>query len=344
MIVFETDADGLAHLSERDIPEIGPGEALVKTAACGICTSDTLGWYLKKKSPIVLGHEPAGTIVEMGSGVSPFHCGDRVFVHHHAPCLACEFCRRGRYVLCPQWRQTRLVPGGMAEFFRVPAANLSRDTLLIPPELPMEAGCLVEPFGTVVKAFARGRFSSGMSVLVIGLGVMGQMAVMLARVMGASKVFGADRVPERLQFAKRFGADALVDISHQSPREEILRWTEGRGVDFVFVGPGTLAAMEEGLACAGPGSTVLFFTMAAPGQMLAVEPYRLYFNEIDLVSSYSCGPEDTREALRLLTRESLPWRDLITHRFPITEAPAAFTKVQEARDALKVIVEFGPAA
>jgi len=340
VIVFGTDDRGEPALSERDVPEIGQGEALVKIAACGICTSDTLDWYLKKKSPVVIGHEPAGTIVGLGNGVSHLSLGDRVFVHHHAPCLACRFCRRGRYVLCETWKRTRLDPGGMAEYVRVPETNLSRDTLKIPDTVPIEAGCLVEPLATVMKAFSRGRFTPGMSVLVIGLGVMGQIAVALARQLGAGRVFGADRVRERLDYATRFGADEVIDVNRGPAAAVVALKTGGHGVDFVFVGPGSVAAMEEGIACAGAGASVVFFTMAEPGERLTIEPNVLYFREVDLIPSYSCGPEDTREALTLISETGFPWRDLITHRFPIAEAPAAFKKVRQATDALKVIVEF----
>jgi L-iditol 2-dehydrogenase len=342
--VFATDADGNLGLDERAVPAIGPGEALVRVAACGICTSDTLDWYRKKKSPFVLGHEPAGTIAVVGAGVVDFTPGDRVFVHHHAPCLACRFCRRGRYVLCETWKKTRLDPGGMAPFVRVPETNLTRDTLKLPEDLSIEAGCLIEPLATVIKAFSRGRFVPGMSVLVIGLGVMGQMAVALARTLEASRILGADRVSERLRYAERFGADRVIDVSRHSLPSAVTLATGGQGVDFVFVGPGSISAMEEGIACAGPGSSVVFFTMAQPGQSLSIDPGQLYFREVDLIPSYSCGPEETREALRLIAGGRIPWRDLITHRFPLSQAAAAFEKVREGRDALKVIVEFDEVA
>jgi L-iditol 2-dehydrogenase len=229
----------------------------------------------------------------------------------------------------------------MAQFVRVPETILSRDTLKIPEGLPLEAGCLVEPLGTIVKAYSRGGFRAGMSALIIGLGVMGQMAVAMARELEASRIFAADRVRERLQYATRFGADEIIDVSRRGLAATIALATGGAGVDFVFVGPGAIPAMEEGIACAGPASTVLFFTMGEPGARLSIEPNALYFKEIDLVPSYSCGPEDTREALRLLSGSRLPWREFITHRFPLEEAEAAFRKVKEARDALKVIVELG---
>jgi L-iditol 2-dehydrogenase len=340
VIVLATDESGEPRLAEVPVPAIGPGEALVRTTACGICTSDTLEWYLKRKSPTVLGHEPVGLLEQVGAGVAHLRAGNRVFVHHHAPCLACRYCRRGRYVLCETWKRTKLDPGGMAEYFRVPETNLSRDTLVIPDGLVAEAGCLVEPLATVVKAFHRGRFAPGMSVLVVGLGVMGQMAAALARVRGASRILAADRVPERLAYAERFGADEPIDVGRRPLTSSVAVATGGAGVDFVFVGPGSISAMQEGIGCAGPGATVLFFTMAEPGRKLPIEPNALYFREIDLVPSYSCGPEDTREALGLLEENRLPWQELITHRYPIRDAVEAFRKVREARDALKVIVEF----
>jgi L-iditol 2-dehydrogenase len=331
-------ADGRLVIEEMPVPEIGPGEALIRIAACGICSSDSLDWYRMKKVGHVLGHEPAGVVMRVGAGVVDIAEGDRVFAHHHVPCLVCRYCRRGRYVLCPTWRTTQLDPGGLAEFARVPAVNLSRDTLKLPASLPIEAGALVEPLATVLKAFARGRFEDGMSLLIIGLGVMGQLAVAVGRLLGASRIFAADRVVERLRYAERFGATHVIDVNRSATSEAVARETSGEGVDFVFVGPGSRAAMEEGLASAGPGATVLFFTMAAPGETISIEPYRLYFNEIDLIPSYSCGPEETRDALGLLEAGRIRSEDFITHRFALSEAQTALDKVREARDALKVLV------
>ena len=131
----------------------------------------------------------------------------------------------------------------------------------------------------------------------------------------------------------------MIDVGRRPASSVVALRTGGSGVDFVFVGPGSIPAMEEGIACAGPGASVVFFTMAEPGKRIAIEPNAFYFREIDLVSSYSCGPEDTREALDIIA-DGFPWRQLITHRFPLAQAPEAFAKVKQATDALKVIVEF----
>ena len=109
----------------------GPDEILVRTAVCGICSGDIMPWYIRRKAPVVLGHEPVGVVEQTGAAVHDFRAGDRVFVHHHAPCFQCAACRRGEYVQCATWRATNLNPGGMAEYFLVGAHN-QRDTLKLP--------------------------------------------------------------------------------------------------------------------------------------------------------------------------------------------------------------------
>ena len=148
----------------------------MRTRAAGICGSDLIDWYVAKKAGQVIGHEVAGEIVEVGAGVTSFSAGDRVAPHHHAPCLECGDCRAGRFVHCAEWRSSRLDPGGMAEYVRIPAGNLARDTLKIPGALTFEEASFVEPLATVVKAFRRGALRAGQSVLVVGLGTVGQLA------------------------------------------------------------------------------------------------------------------------------------------------------------------------
>ena len=120
------------RIEEWRVPEVEKGEALIKMKACGICSGDVMPWYIEKKAPLVLGHEPAGQIVALGEGVTDFQIGDPVFVHHHAPCMNCHYCKRGDYVLCETWKRSRIVPGGLAEYVKIPAVNLKQDTLKLP--------------------------------------------------------------------------------------------------------------------------------------------------------------------------------------------------------------------
>jgi len=328
------------RIEDMPIPEMGPGDALVRTKACGICSGDVLPWYIEKKAPLVLGHEPVGVIVAIGEEVENFEVGDRVFVHHHAPCLNCRYCRRGTYSMCPTWRRSQLVPGGIAEFFLVPEINLQRDTLRLPADMSYEDGVLIEPTACVVKSMRRAGVQTGDIVLVIGLGVMGLLHVLLAREYNAGTVIGADLVASRCEKALQLGADYVVNVS----RENLLQWvdmiTEGIMADVVVVGPGSIEAMQAGVACAGKGSTVLLFTPAAPGEMLAVEPNKLYLNEISLVASYSCGPNDTREAMSLVQQGVVSAEKVVTDRFPIEETLLAYRAMAEAQDTIKAIITF----
>jgi len=328
------------RIEDWRIPEVEPGEALVQMRACGICSGDVMPWYIEKKAPLVLGHEPAGRIFALGDGVKGFKEGDKVFMHHHAPCMNCEHCRRKNYVLCSTWKRTRIVPGGLAEYVKVPAVNLMHDTLKLPNGVGYMEGTLVEPLACVVKGARRLGITPGDKVLVIGLGVMGILFTALARHMGASKVIGTDMVPYRLAKALDVGATDVVDITEESSKDYIMELTQGRGADKVFVGPGSVPAMAQGISCAGPGSTVLFFTPTPPEETLKINPNHLYFNEITIVQSYSCGPDDTREALALLAEGAIPVDKIITHKFPLEKTDEAFRLTAQARESLKVVVTF----
>ena len=328
------------RFEEEPIPQVGPGEALIRTRTCGICSGEVMGWYMQKKAPLVFGHEPAGEVVEVGAGVADFRPGDRVFVHHHAPCFTCRACRRGQFVQCPTWRTSRIIPGGMSEYFLVPKENLSGDVLSLPPHLSFADGSLVEPSACAVKSLRRSGFQSGERVLIIGLGIMGQLHVALARHAGAGSVIGADFVPYRREKARQLGADLVLDPAQGKIEDALREHTNGQMAEVVIVGPGSIEAMELGIRCAARGGTVVLFTASPPEALLQVSPYHLYFNEIRLIPSYSCGPNDTCEALRLIAAGVIKAEQFITHRFPFTALYDAYRNAAEARDSLKTVVEF----
>jgi L-iditol 2-dehydrogenase len=335
----------------------GPGQALIRTRACGICTGDIMGWYLERRAPLVFGHEPAGDIVALGDGAAEviardvsasggpgmdargYSVGDRVFVHHHAPCGVCRNCRRGRYVHCATWRRTNLIPGGMAEFFLVGAENLATDTLKLPSAMSYAAASLVEPAACAVKSLRRAELAAGDSVLVVGLGIMGMLHVLLAKAAGL-RVIGADLVDFRLQKALDLGADAVIDVRKKTLAEGIAEASGGERADAVICGPGSIEAMEASIEAAAPGGRVVLFTTSKPADVLPLKPYRIYFDEISIVPSYSCGPDDTRAAFDAISRGVIRESDLITHRFGLDRITDAFDAAARVNEALKTIVEF----
>lgn len=329
---------GDIRVEESPRPQVGADDLLVRARACGICSGDIMPWYIRRKAPLVLGHEPVGVIEEVGSAVEGFRPGERVFVHHHAPCFQCPACRRREYVQCPTWRASKLGPGGMAEYFLVSAVN-QRDTLKLPAAVRDLDGVLIEPAACVVKSLRRAGLKPGESILVIGLGIMGMIHVRLARHLGAGLVMGADLFELRAQRARQLGADFGLTVSGDDLTEQVREVTAGAMADVVIVGPGTVKALTAGLAAAGRGATVVQFTATPPHEEMIVKPHDLYFNETRLVPSYSCGPDDTRQALSLVERGVLSADQLVTHSFPLARVNEAFATAQKP-EALKVTVTF----
>jgi L-iditol 2-dehydrogenase len=337
------------RVEEMPVPEVGPGEALIRTRASGICSGDVMPWYIEKKAPLVLGHEPTGEIIKLGEGVSSFKEGDRVFVHHHAPCFNCRHCQRGNYAQCQTWRQSRLIPGGIAEYILVPRINLEHDTFVLSDSVTFEDGTLVEPLACVLKGLKRASFRKGSTALVMGMGAMGALQVLALKNFGAEQVVVADMVPFRLKKALELGADGVIDLSRViDPSKEdtagaLRELTSGRMADLVVVGPGNIEAIKTGISCVAPGGTVLMFTPVRPGEELSIDPNELYFKDINIVTSYSCGPPDTAEALVLIETEVVTAEKLVTHRFPIEKTAEAYRLTAGAGDSLKCLIVFGEA-
>ncbi len=324
------------RIESRAIPRPAPGELLIKTGASGICSGDVMGWYVRRKAPFVLGHEPAGTVAAVGAGAPPcddrgvpFREGDRVFVHHHAPCFACAACARSDYVQCAAWRSSAIDPGGMAEYFRVPGGNL-RDTLRLPEAVPLVDGSLVEPLACALKSLRRGGLRAGDLLCVIGLGVMGLLHVLAGAARGA-RVVASDPIAERRERARACGAEAVEPAA--------LAEAIGRGADVTICGPGTPAAMADALAATAPGGTIVMFTPFEPGSNLIVDASRLYFDDLRLVASYSCGPDDTRAALTAIADGIVTAAKLGATTLGLDDVPRAYADLAASR-VIKPIVVF----
>jgi L-iditol 2-dehydrogenase len=328
-------APGDLRIEEVPLPPLGRGEMLVRIRACGLCPGEVMDWYMARKAPVPLGHEPVGEVVEAADGVS-FRPGDRVFVHHHAPCLTCRVCKRGDFVHCATWRPRRLLPGGLATHAIVQAPAVAVDVVRLPEGLSDDAATFVEPLACVVKSVRRARVREGDSILVIGLGVMGLLHLHALRVLSApGLLLAADRVPERLDRGRAV-ADAVIDTSRVPLTEAVARATDG-GVNVVIAGPGSVEAYEAGRQALAPGGALVIFTPTPPDAVWPLRMHEVFFNETTIVPSYSAGPDETREALRLLAG-GLPVEPLITHRLPLEDVGQGYALVRAATSALKVVV------
>lgn len=328
------DRDGSISVRDVELPPIGDGEALVRITACGICPGEAMDWYVARKAPFVLGHEPVGIVEAIGHGVGRLRKSDRVFIHHHAPCMTCARCERGDYVQCETWRPARLIPGGMSQRTIVQAQSVDVDVLALPDSIDDDLATFIEPLATVVKSLDRAGDIEARSVLVIGLGVMGLLHIMLARRREAALIIGVDGVESRRRRALLTGADEAFAPDDAAARVKDV--TDG-GADIVIVGPGSTAAMDAAAASVAPGGTIILFTPLPPGERWGIPVHELFFKDVRITHSYSAGPLDTRKALELL-ENGLPAADLITHRLPLSDVRKAYDLVRDAGEALKVIV------
>lgn len=328
------------RIEERPRPQIGPGELLVRIEASGICGSDLMEWYRASRAPLVLGHEVAGEIVEVGEGVDGYRPTDRVSVTHHVPCLACHYCRRGHETTCDTLRSTHFDPGGFAELVRVPAINVRLGGVLkLPDNVSFEEGSFVEPVGCVVRGLRLAHFQPGSTVAVLGAGPSGLLYAHVASVLGAGRVMCVDLVENRLAAARRLGAVAALR-PEDDPPTRLPSLNEGRLADLVVLCAASPAAIGQGLRCVERGGSVLFSAPSPDNQPIPVPINDLFWrNEITLTSSYASAPADSAAALALIASGRLRVRDTISHRLGLGEIGRAFELAASAASSLKVMVE-----
>jgi L-iditol 2-dehydrogenase len=325
--------NGDIRLERRNRPAIGAGELLVRTHACGLCGSDLMQWYQDPRAPVVLGHEPVGTVVEAGAG-APFEVGARVFVHHHVPCMVCARCRRGRHTLCDTFRSTRIDPGGLAEFIRVPAENARLDVLEVPAEMSDAAATLIEPLACILRGQRWAGVTAGSRVAVVGAGSMGLLEIAAAHAAGAGRVVALEPRADRRALARAFGAVAPDDPGLDAARDAL----GGDGADAVFVCTHDHRGIQTALEIAGPGSVVQLFAPTPPGELVPLDLGGIFFREVTIQSTYSAGPNDTRDARDLLMAGAVEIDLIISHRVPLDDIAEAF-RLARSGEAVKVVVE-----
>jgi len=325
-------------IEDRPKPKIGQDEILVEMKACGICGSDLMDWYLRSRAPLVLGHEPSGVIVEAGDKVDDFKVGDRVFVHHHVACLKCHYCIRRNYTMCEQFGKTRIIPGGFAEYFRVPAQNLQIDTLKIPDNLSFEEATLIEPVACCIRAMRKCNVQPSDVIAIIGAGPSGIINTMLLKNSSTRKIIVSDVIDYRLKVAERFGADLTIDSRSENFIEKLKSATDGIGADLVIVTAPSVEAFSEGMQVCCRGGTLCLFAPTPPEVQARISPHRLFFSEITVIPSYSTSHVETRMALEMIISGRVKAKELITHRFPLTQIQDAFKTASESKKCLKVVI------
>jgi len=329
-------------ISVEDIenPSIGPGDILVKMESCGICGSDLEKVFGKYGQPSMrLGHEPAGIILEVGSNVKDFKNGDRVFTHHHVACYDCHFCNHGNETMCPKYYETNLSPCGLAEQYVVPEWNVTHGGVLkIPDSMSFDEAAMIEPLACCVRSWKKFSYKKRDSIAIFGVGPTGMMHVMLAKDKGFDKIFCLDVNDFRLEFAKKLKITGTINSNDSSKKKTILSETSNRGVDVAIVATGSLKALDDAIDLVRKGGTVMMFGVPSKGDIMNLDMSKVYSKEIMITTSYAASDYDTKEALELIKSSRINVKNLITHRYSISETQKAFDHAHDSSDAMKIII------
>jgi L-iditol 2-dehydrogenase len=296
-------------------------------------------WYRIKRAPLVLGHELAGEVVEVGKNVTDFKKGYRVFSTHHVPCNACHYCLTGHETACETFQtKNNFNPGGFSEYLKISGRSLQTGTFVLSDEMSFEQGSFVEPVGTAVRGLRAADLRPGDSLLILGAGIVGLLLIKLARVMGAGRVMATDIHDFRLKAAEKFGAANTVLADKDVPGF-IKEVNGGRLADKVMICTGALPASEQALECADKGGTIVFFAVPNPGQTLSIDFNPYWRNDISFKTCYGAAPLDNRQAMELLRAGNMKVDDMVTHRFGLADIGKGFMAASEGKDCLKVIIE-----
>jgi len=342
------------RLETVPVPQIGPGELLIKIATCGICGTDLKKIHMGSHSaPRIFGHEMAGVVAAVGAGVTQFAVGDRVMSFHHVPCGQCYYCRKNTPAQCPLYKKTGATAGfepsggGFAEYIRVMDFVVANGGVVhIPDGVPFEQAAFVEPLMTVLKGTKLLNLAADDTVLVIGQGPIGLMHAALAARTGA-RVLTSDLFSERHAIAARFGLTNPIHAGIENVAERVFAETEGRGADAVILAVGGNGLIRTAVDAVRPGGKVMLFAQTQHGEA-TFDPAAVCVDEKTLLGSYSSSFPILDEVTGLIFdgyRKGFDLTQLISHRFPFEEAVAAIEIASHPQPgSMKIMMEPVPGA
>lgn len=349
MRAFVMQGIGAVGFTEKPVPEPGPNDAVVKTTRALVCTSDvhTLRGGIGERSNLTLGHEAVGVIAKLGSEVKGFREGDRVLVGAITPDFNCPNCQRGFPSQCGDmlggWKFANVKDGVFAEYFHVndARANLTR----IPDSIPDEVAVYcADMLSTGFMGAEHANIPLGGTVAVFAQGPVGLMATVGARLLGAGLVIGVESVPQRQELARRFGADAIVDFSKADPVEQILRLTNGEGVDSAIECLGAQPTFEACVKVTRPGGTVSVAGYFGHGDSVNIPRLAWGVGMSDkVIRTGLCPGGNVRMSrlLRLIETGRVDPRPMTTHTFSFDQVDKALHMMETKEEGIiKPLITF----
>jgi L-iditol 2-dehydrogenase len=312
------------------VPQIGAGELLLRVGAALTCGTDLKvyrrGYHaMMLKPPVVFGHEVAGVVVEVGAGVKKFRVGDRVLPLNSAPCDACFFCKHGQQNLCEELLFNN---GAYAEFMRIPARIVEKNTLHVPENVPLEHAALTEPLACVILGLEASGARAGDTMVVIGAGPIGLMFLHAAQLSGV-RVIAVVKREDQIAAARHFGATDVVQITTGVDTVAAVRDLTGnaRGADVVIEAVARPATWEWAVGMVRKGGVVNFFGGPPSGTVVGLDTNRLHYGDITLKATFHLTPATGRTAFELITSGRFQSAEFITRAARLNEVPAVFKRM-----------------
>src|SRR5579875_476690 len=323
------------RLESVPVPEIGPGEILVRVRTALTCGTDVKvfrrGYHAKMITPPALfGHELAGDVAALGAGVTKFALGDRVVAANSAPCDHCFFCLHGQQNLCEDLLFNN---GAYAEFIRIPARIVEKNTYLIPADLSYRDAALAEPLACVLRGLDECRVRAGDTVAIMGLGPIGLMFVRLARQAFGARVIALARRLEQVDRAMVLGAhEGILMGEHGALISELRARTDGRGADVVIEAIGQPEMWELATQFVRKGGTINFFGGCPTGTKVGLDTALLHYSEITCKASFHHTPAHVRRSLEWIAEGAVDARHIVNHDQALSELPQVLHELAHRRN------------
>lgn len=306
------------RVEERPAPTIEkPDDVLIEVKACGICGTDPaiLEGRHPASPPVILGHEYAGVVLEVGDGVRGVKPGDHVVIDPNIKCGKCYYCRNGKQNLCENMTTLGIfIDGGFARYNVAPESAVYK----IPEDMAWEDAALVEPVSCVVNGVTRAGIRAGKIVAIIGAGPIGLIWTALARRAGASKVIVSEVRERRIKAAERIGADVVINPKEVDPVEKVKGLTDGRGVDVAVEVVGHPTTAQQAIRMLAYGGRAVLFGTCPPETRIPITPYDIMRHEKEIVGSFIAN-FTFLPAIRAMYEKMVPSDILITHRFGVKD-------------------------
>lgn len=322
-------------------PELPEGGFILKVKAVGLCGSDIRNLTTDSKKgnyPYIYGHEIVGEIVEIDSSVKNYHKGQIVYVYPLAHCLKCENCRMGHHENCSEVEEYTENPGGFAEYIAYSAKRVERGAIYeIPKGKNLIDATIAEPLSSTYACMENINVTLGDSVVIAGAGPIGIFLAIIAKLRGAKNVIITDVTSERLETAKEFGVNHVINSSKENIIDKVMELTDGKGADKVISANPSSKSQQESVYLARKGGTVVFFGGIPKGNKPELDTNQIHYSNLWIYGNYGANSIQVQRAFDLAMSDVFPADKIITHTLPLSKINEGLELTKSGK-ALKVVL------